>query len=459
MKTIYKIGFIVACTWLSFTSCESFTEVEVPQSQLTGPAVFQDENTATAALVNIYARIREEGMITGTAFGLSHLMGNYSDELTFYGSNALFQSFNDHTVVPSNSFVAALWNASYGQLYDCNAIIEGLQNTNAIPEENRNKLIGEALFLRAYIHFYLTQCFGEIPYITTTNYLQNATVTKNNLTTINENLIDDLENAELLLPANYPTNERVRVNKSVAKAMLARLHLYLGNWQQAETYASEVINNGIYSWETNIANVFLRENPGIIWALHPGIAGLNTRDARTFVFSAGPPIKPALSENIMNAFEPNDTRRTNWTRTITNASGQSWFHAFKYKRTLNTGTSQEYTILFRLAEMHLIRAEARAEQLNTIEALVDLNKVRNRAGLANSTATTKQEILNAIIQERKVELFTEQGHRWFDLKRTGNAQNVLSPIKPNWQNTHLVLPLPEAELILNPNLLPQNAGY
>lgn len=458
MKTLYKLGWFIILAIGCLSSCESFTEVDVPQSQLTGPAVFEDVNTATSALVNVYARLREEGMVTGTAFGLSNLMGNYADELTFYGSNAVVQSFNNHTIIPSNSFVTILWNTSYGQIYDINAIIEGLEDSSAIAQDDKDKLMGEALFLRAYIHFYLTQCFGEIPYITTTNYLQNATVSKNSLLEINQNLLQDLEDAETLLPISYPSTERVRANKYVAKAMLARLNLYLGNWEQAEVYASDVINNSSYTWELNIPNVFLKENPGIIWALHPGIAGLNTKDARTFVFSSGPPIKPALSQDLINEFEPNDSRKVNWTRMITSGS-QSWHHAYKYKKTLNTGTSQEYTILFRMAEMYLIRAEARAEISNTTEALEDLNKIRNRAGLPNSTALTREQILDAVMQERKVELFTEQGHRWFDLKRTGRAAAVLSPIKPNWQNTHVVFPIPEAELLLNVNLLPQNTGY
>lgn len=322
----------------------------------------------------------------------------------------------------------------------------------------KDKLMGEALFLRAYIHFHLTNCFGEIPYITTTNYLQNAIVSKNSTAEVNQYIVQDLEDAKTLLPLTYPSDERVRVSKNVAKAMLARQYLYLGNWEQAEVYATDVINSATYSWELNTTNVFLKENPGIIWALHPGIAGLNTKDARTFVFSSGPPIKPALSLDIVNSFEPNDTRKTNWTRTITNGS-QTWHHSYKYKKTLNTGTSQEYTILFRLAEMYLIRAEARAELSNTTDALLDLNKVRNRAGIPNSLASTREQIIEAIMQERKVELFTEQGHRWFDLKRTARAAAVLSPIKPNWQNTQVVFPIPEAELLLNTNLLPQNAGY
>ena len=88
-----------------------------------------------------------------------------------------------------------------------------------------------------------------------------------------------------------------------------------------------------------------------------------------------------------------------------------------------------------------------------------MNKVRNRAGLSNNEADNKEALLLAIVRERRVELFTEQGHRWFDLRRTGMASAELSNLKPGWADTDVWLPLPENELLLNGNLLPQNPGY
>ena len=85
--------------------------------------------------------------------------------------------------------------------------------------------------------------------------------------------------------------------------------------------------------------------------------------------------------------------------------------------------------------------------------------IRNRARLPDITAVSQEALLQSILKERRVELFTEGGHRWFDLKRTGEAQSVLQPLKPGWQNTQLLIPLPETELILNTNLKPQNPGY
>ncbi|MFV8339529.1 RagB/SusD family nutrient uptake outer membrane protein [Flavobacterium sp. LB3P21] len=456
MKYINPIIVAFIVCWLY--SCESFTEVDTPQSQLTSPAVFENVTTANAAMANIYARLREDGMVTGTPGGLSSLMANYSDEMRFYGSSIDMEQFNNHTIVPSNSLIASLWNGTYGEIYAANAILEGLANSTAIPDEDKARLTGEALFLRGYLHFYLVNVFGDVPYVTATDYNNNSTIFKTPQAQVWQNIISDLTQAESVLPENYPVIERVRINKAVATAMLSRVYLYTEDWVKAEEKASEVIANNLYSWEGNPAKEFLRESPAIIWALHPGVAGVNTKEARTFVFSSGPPIRPSLANSLVSAFESNDLRRNLWVKTVTNSSG-TWYCAFKYKKTANTGTSQEYSILFRLAEQYLIRAEAYAHLGNISGAQDDLNKIRTRAGLPSTTADAQESLLTAIAQERRMELFTEQGHRWFDLKRTGKATEVLSAIKPGWQNTQVLLPLPQTELLLNNNLQPQNPGY
>ena len=109
--------------------------------------------------------------------------------------------------------------------------------------------------------------------------------------------------------------------------------------------------------------------------------------------------------------------------------------------------------------MYLIRAEARVFFGDLEGAKNDLNKIRNRASLANTPAETEQELLDAIIQERRIEFFSELGHRFFDLKRTGKINNTLSPVKLGWNVMDALWPIPESELLLNPNLLPQNPGY
>src|SRR5260221_4052313 len=117
----------------------------------------------------------------------------------------------------------------------------------------------------------------------------------------------------------------------------------------------------------------------------------------------------------MNAFQIDDLRRTSWIRDTT--IGMNTFHyPFKYK-VKSADNLSEYYIVLRLAEQYLIRAEARNNLGDNTGAVSDLNTIRARAGLANSTAATKEDISTALQYERRIELFAEWGHRWFDLNR------------------------------------------
>lgn len=460
MKTIQNLKvFLVLVIGIMFYACDDFIEVDLPQTQLIGEAVYQDEVTATAALSDIYARMRENGVISGNVDGLSMLMGLYTDDLTFFGSAASpMDSFYNHTIIPSNDYVLSLWSNSYSQIYAANALLEGVANSTEITGEVRNRLQGEALFIRAVLHFYLVNLYGDIPFITTTDYQVNSQVPRMPFNEVYERIILDLQEAKELLSYEYPVQERVRVNKGVVQALLARVYLYQGQWSLAESEATDIINNtALYNIEPDLNAAFLKNNPSTIWQLHPGLAGLNTLEGRFFIFSSAPAIA-AANNNLVDEFEDNDLRKQHWLKSITDGSN-IWYHPYKYKQNENTGASQEYSIIFRLEEQYLIRSEARAYQVNITGAQEDLNKIRNRAGLDDTSAATQQDLLSAILQERRLELFTEIGHRWFDLKRTGQAGMVLAPLKPAWQNRNLLLPIPETELILNPNLQPQNAGY
>ena len=116
-------------------------------------------------------------------------------------------------------------------------------------------------------------------------------------------------------------------------------------------------------------------------------------------------------------------------------------------------------MVLRLAEQYLIRAEARAQQNNISGAQSDVNVIRNRAGLANTTATTQGTLLSAIEHERQIELFAEWGHRWMDLKRTNRADAILGPLKSsNWQSSDVLFPIPLTQIQNDPNFT-QNSGY
>ncbi len=439
-------------------SCESFTDTELPSTQLTGEAVFNDAASAEAALLSVYAGMRENGVVSGSSMAIPNLMANYSDEMDYYGTNAELEQVNKHMVLVSNSLLLSNWNATFQSIYRINAVIEGVAHSSVITAEMQDRLLGEALFLRALNYMGLVSLFGDVPYITSTDYRINMQVPRLPEEQVWQHVVADLNQAKALLVESYPTSERVRANKATASALLARAYLYLEDYQKAVAESSYTINSGLYQVPLDLDKAFLKESPAIILSLHSGLEGINTLDGATHIFTEGPPDKPALSQALYDAFEHNDLRREHWVRPVTDGS-DTWYHAFKYKQNLLADASLENTIVLRIEEQYLIRAEALAKLGQVTAAQQDLNIIRARAGLPNTAATTTASLIEAIFTERRFELFTEQGHRWIDLRRSGQAASVLSPIKPGWRPTDLLLPVPENELLLNPNLSPQNPGY
>lgn len=463
MKTyLFKINrLLLSLTFIGLlAACSNFTDIDLPSSQLTSVAVFEDKTTANAAMVDIYSKIRDKGLLTGYPSGVSNQLGLYTDELQYYGLSGTGQAnFYNNALLATNSEISVLWTSSYNQIYAANAVLEGVLKSTALPLTDKQQLTGEALFVRALIHFYLMNTYGPIPYITGTDYKKNGTVSRMSETFVYSQIKKDLEQAVDLLPRDYSGSERVRPNKGAANAFLARVCLYMGLWEEASNNASAVLNQtDLYIWPLSMDLMFEKESSSTIWQLMPASVGANTYEGNNFIFTQGPPPSVAITEDLVNAFTDNDLRKSNWLKAVTDGT-RKWYHAFKYKKKSNTGSSVEYSIVLRMAEQYLIRAEARAQVGDLIGAKEDLNKTRNLAGLGNTSAITAPQIIDAVLLERRLEFFTEYGHRFFDLKRTGKLDQVLSLTKSQWQTTDRLLPLPESELLLNSNLNPQNAGY
>ncbi len=451
---------VILCIASWFMSCDDFTEVDMPVTELNSNAVFEQKSTAYAAMTDIYAKMRENGVLTGKGTGISRDMGLYADELDWYGSQTLVtQSFYNNGLLPTALPLGNWWNHSYNQIYSANAVLEGVAASKTLAPEDKDRLSGEALFVRGLLHFYLLQLFGDVPYITTTDYTKNVNVARLSETEVYDKILADLNAADGLLSEEYLSTDRTRPNNFAVKAMLARVQLYNGDWAEAANSASAVLNaTGTYTLPADLSNFFVKESTGTIWQFSPRTATRNTDEGSTFIFNSAPPAAAALTNVLMGSFEPGDQRRAKWTR-ARSAGGTTWYHAYKYKKTTTSTPQLEYSIVLRLSEMYLIRAEARARQGELIGAKEDIDVLRNKAGLLGTTAITQAEILDAVLQERRVEFFTEYGHRFMDLKRMGKLDTFLSSLKASWQATDRLLPLPQKEINLNPNIGPQNPGY
>lgn len=443
---------VMGWLWL-LVGCSDFIEVDAPVSELDASLVFASDESALSATTGIYTSIMYNfghfaNKNTTLVAGLS------ADEFTYLGSITDRMTLNENNMLAGNSDVAGQWEDMYQLVYQTNAVMEGLEGSDVISEDLKQQLLGEVYFMRAFTYFYLVNFFGAVPYITTTDYAQNSTVSRSPVATVYAGIVSDLQAAMERLSEDYDLSggARIRPNLYAAKALLARVYLYQEDWEGAFTMASEVLAvPEIYTLES-LDQVYVPNNTEVIWQLYPVYPGLNTLEGYDFTCCVTSNIN--LTQELLTAFEAGDNRYTEWVASTTQ-NDETYYYPYRYKVTYGADVQEYYTVL-RLAEVYLIHAEA-AAHLNQLDtALSDVNTIRTRAGLGVVSSNSMEQVLERIAQERRIELFAEWGHRWFDLKRTGTTA-VLS-YKPDWNDTDVWYPIPESERLKNPNLT-QNDGY
>lgn len=461
LSNSYKVLLFVCIT--SLMSCEKFIEVESPKGQTVRSLVFSNEATANAAMSNIYFMCAGNNFVSGGVNSITRLAGLLADEFDTYSTGQDARDIYQNTILSQNVIVSNIWQEAYSVIYQSNAIIEGLKESTSLTERLKQQLTGEALFMRAFSNFYLANSYGDVPYISTTDYRENTNAKRMGYKEVLNQVVGDLKQAKDLLHEDYPIDktERIRPNKWAASALLARVYLYQQDWVNAELQANEVLAKTDIYRLTALADVFLKNSKEAIWQIKPVSNNtLNTHEGVSFIL-IGKPIAVYLKEGFSTLFEAGDQRKAAWVGNFTNADG-SWDFPYKYKIRNGGVPFNEYSMVLRLAEQFLIRAEARAKQNKLSLAIGDLDEIRHRAGLAKISVLnpniSRDDFLLALEKERRMELFSEWGHRWFDLKRTGRIDAVLKEVKPAWVSTAALLPIPANECLVNVNLV-QNPGY
>jgi starch-binding outer membrane protein, SusD/RagB family len=465
-----KLKLITTFLFVFFIcSCKKFIQVDVPYTSFNGENVFTTDATAISAVNSLYVNMSSKSIKGLGVPSLSFVGGLSADELSLLPSNSNANYVGLYTNSLSSETAPSFWNICYQAIYQANAAIEGLSKSNDLTKSIKQQLLGECKFIRAFYYFYLVSLYGDVPLVLTTDYKTNSLISRTAANQVMENVIDDLEETKTLLSNNYvasdlisSTVERVRPNKWAATALLARAYLYSTNYLKAEEQASAIIENVLLFGpisSISLNSVFQKNSKEAIWQLQPVNSGWNTEDARTFILpSTGP--NPSnypvyISKRLQFSFEVGDLRKTAWMDSI-KINIDTFYYAHKYKSATQNAIVTEYSTVLRLAEQCLIRAEARAQLGNVTGSQSDLNSIRKRAGLSNTAAGTKEELMMAILKERRFELFTEWGHRWFDLKRTGIIDSIMSVetiIKGgSWESKDKLYPLTTSELLNNPNL-------
>ncbi len=463
IKNIYNKTYriaMLAVIGIFLSSCEKYVDIAIAPSSLATADVYKSDASATSAVTALYSYFYTTNYITNDTF----LGGLYSDELQYTSSTSPIIEFSQSAVTTTNSSSASfLWSYAYYIIGEANLAIDGITNSSTITTGTKNQLIGEAKFFRAFMYLNLVNYFGDVPLTITADQVGSAFAARTPVATVQAQIIADLNDAVNKLPTAYVgiSAQKARVNKYAAAALLARVYLYNKDYVNAEAQSTIVIGSGTYSLSA-LSNAFISTSTETILQFSnttgASAFGSGYRTSTSTATSAPPTY--CLSPVIATAFQAGDLRKTSWVDSTT-YNAVKYYRINKYKVVSATAAApgNEYNVVLRLAEQYLIRAEARAQQGNISGAQADINTIRTRAGLANTTAATMPALLTAVATERKFELFGEFSHRWFDLNRTGQANAVIGALKPStWKPTAVLLPIPTAQILLNPNLT-QNPGY
>jgi hypothetical protein len=462
------------------TGCKKLVEPSAPGEKIGIEAVYGNDKTAASVLTRLLADLAFQ---SDGVNAYPYMCALSADDLKAAASIDVTTQqiyFNSLKSDPT-----LWWSTIYKQIYTANDAIEQLTVSKGVSERVKNLLLGEARFVRAFCYFYMVNTYGGVPLVLTTDYTQTMGFGRTDSAKIYAQVVADLKEAKTLLSSDYlgsnmlvaTSGDRLRPIKATAAALLARVYLYMGENAKAEAEATEVIGNPLFGF-IDLNAIFKKNSKETIWQLPVMQVQTQTLDGMKYILRKVSPTDPngpntttpfLASDFLLNAFETGDLRKTKW---IGDSAGYKFIN--KYKEWDGSKPVVEAIMMMRLAEQYLIRAEARIKQDKIADGIADLNAVRLRARGANpgdlpdlSTGLSKPNALLAVEHERQVELFTEWGHRWFDLKRTNRldaVMTVVTPIKSNntavWSPFRALFAIPAGEILNSPGLQgQQNQGY
>jgi len=446
-----KIIFLLFALSFTIMSCNKVLDVK-PTDSVAAEDAIKDKVGVEHALIGSYNALQATGLYYLNAI----IVGDVAaDNLTHTGTMMEYGQIESKPIPAENSIVEGMWSGAYNGINCVNNILVQLPGIGDITPAESDQYEGEALFIRALLHYYLATYFGGVPIQTQpTLDLSHIDIARNTLAEVYDQVVTDLTIAKTKLSKTKVVG---RANTYCASALLAKVYLskfQLTNDQPSSALAiawsDTVISKGGYSL-ANYSSLFdpkiTNSSESILEIVYD--VQNNNRFLAQYFFSREllGRYEVAPENELIQSYEPADTLRLAATVAY-DVNKQPY--GFKYSDVAG-GTDHVY--VFRLAEMYLIRAEALAYSNGDIASIqTDINTVRNRAGLANTTASTIPDLKLAIENECRHE-FAFEGHRWSDLVRTKRAVPILGI-----DEKYTLFPIPLSEKQTN-NLMVQNPGY
>jgi tetratricopeptide (TPR) repeat protein len=403
------------------------------------------------------------------------------------------QDLANFVTTTDNPGVLDLMRGPWPIILRSNLVLENVPGMN-IDENLKNRILGEAKFLRGLSYFILVRFFGDIPLITKPQSPgDDLRVTRTDKDLVYDQIIEDFEDAIQLLPPReqYSDADIGRASKGAATGLLAKVHLTLGNWQEVVDLCNDVETLG-YELNNEYGQNFDVNNENSVESLfevqYVSDAGYgfwdNENQSSWLSTFTGPRNSDMVAggwgwnqptQEFVDNYEDGDKRKdvTIFYDGCPKFDGQDYdkgysttgYNLRKFLVTKSVSATYDNSPLnfpvLRYADVLLMKAEALNNLGNTSEAEAPLNKVRQRAGLSDVSGLTQSEFKERVLNERRMELAFE-GQRWFDLIRVDDGQwglDFLHSIgRVNASSKHLLLPIPQKEIDTNPNLV-QNPGY
>ncbi|MDX1641676.1 MAG: RagB/SusD family nutrient uptake outer membrane protein [Balneolaceae bacterium] len=485
---------VITIVLLAYAGCEDFLSVS-PQGQLTQEAFPTTQEDALQATNAVYTTLRNWHYHSG-GFPILDIMSDDAHK----GSNPndaanTVGPYDDFTYTPTQDGLDRWWNALYEGIKRANVVLERVEPIQ-MDEQLKNRYLAEASFLRALYYFDLVRAWGGVPMVTSLDV--SFELPRSSAEEIYDLIEQDLMFAIDNLPrkSEYGPNSLGRATRGAAQALLAKVYLFQQNFTGAEEYALEVINSGEYGLEQNfyhangpegehgIESVFEIGAVATAGANNGGNQYANTQGVRGTPNRGWGFNRPSV--DLREAFGENDPRRDATIIELgevidgieilgdgttpdeyVDDNGFQQIESYNEKVWIpGTSTNTQFghnRRLIRYADVLLVAAEALNENNKPGEALTYLNQVRERARQGNKsilpdiTETDKAALRDLIIEERRVELALE-GHRFWDLVRTGKAPEVLGTYGFE-EGKHELLPIPQSEIDLSQGALTQNENW
>jgi hypothetical protein len=431
---------------LLFGSCKKYLE-EVPNNAIPSTTAITDAGTARAAILGAY-----DGLQSYYSSDYITLGTITADNVVFNGTLSEYLQLDQNAIPTDNVITVSVYQKIYSTINSANSVIAGLPAVTdpLLNQTEKNKILGEAYFIRALGYFDLARGWGgvQLQLKPTVDINGIRGVKRSTLAQTYDQVLADLVQAEQLLPED-DSNTRNRAQKNTAKALRARLNLYRENWADAVTYASQVIDNPKFTLVNNYKSFFTAPflSTESVFELTFSANDQNNYWSLWYPSALGGSYQLKPSASLISKI--NDPVIGGARKSLLGGTGNSIYGTLY--NTAGAGTDASYVI--RISELYLIRAEAKAHLNDLDGALADLNVIRKRAGASPATIGTQADILQAIADENSVE-FAFEAHRWFDLVRTKQAGKVLGLTNTNYW----LFPIPYSDILSDPDVT-QNPGY